>query len=439
MDIIALYYSFILAYYLRFSMNIFPAVRGIPAIEQYQRAMPVVILVFIGVFNWAGLYDSHKMVYKTDEFIGTLRSVLVGILLIIAGTFLYREYSYSRLVIIYATILAVILVYSSHLLGRYLRSKLLYGGGKMGVLIVGGNKSRERLKKNIGRSGRFYVRHIPDFDLTKIASIMKDGSIGDVVLTDPDAEREKILELINLCEDNEIDFKMVPDMIELKMGEMRFDSYFGMPVMSLKHPLLEPSNYYFKRISDIIASMTILVIASPFLIFLFILIKIDSPGPVFYSHLRKGFKGREFPFYKLRSMVTDADAQLKNLMKYNERSGAAFKMKCDPRVTRVGNFIRKYSIDEIPQLFNVLKGDMSLVGPRPQVLWEASFYDDEAKRRLNILPGVTGLWQVSGRSDLSYEEMIRLDLYYLENWTPGLDLKILIKTVGVVALKKGAC
>jgi lipopolysaccharide/colanic/teichoic acid biosynthesis glycosyltransferase len=126
-------------------------------------------------------------------------------------------------------------------------------------------------------------------------------------------------------------------------------------------------------------------------------------------------------------------------MKDNERSGSAFKIKDDPRITYIGKFIRKYSVDEIPQLFNVLKGDMSLIGPRPQVLWETEEYDETAKRRLSILPGVTGLWQVSGRSDLSFEEMIQLDIYYLENWTLGFDLKILLRTIPVVILKKGAC
>ncbi len=137
-------------------------------------------------------------------------------------------------------------------------------------------------------------------------------------------------------------------------------------------------------------------------------------------------------------MVNDADMRLKDIIKHSERIGPVFKMRKDPRVTRAGKFLRKYSIDEIPQLFNVLKGDMSLVGPRPQVLWETAVYNEEAKRRLNILPGITGLWQISGRSDLSYEEMIRLDLYYLENWTPGFDIKILIKTLPVVLLRKGA-
>jgi exopolysaccharide biosynthesis polyprenyl glycosylphosphotransferase len=292
--------------------------------------------------------------------------------------------------------------------------------------------------KNISKRKEFNVSFSPAMDLEQIRGCIAGRNIREVVLAESNVDREKVMKLINFCEVSDIDFKMVPDMLELKMGEMNFDSYFGIPVLELKHPLFELSNYYFKRIFDILGSMLIFLVLMPFLIFLVICIKIDSSGPVIYSHMRKGFKGKAFRFFKFRSMVSDADLKLQEVIKYNERGGPVFKMKADPRITRIGKFIRKYSIDEIPQLFNVLKGNMSLVGPRPQVLWEAAIYDDIAKRRLNILPGITGLWQVSGRSDLSFEEMINLDLYYLENWSPGLDIKILLKTVSVVVLKKGA-
>ncbi|NLB34479.1 MAG: sugar transferase [Elusimicrobia bacterium] len=438
-DILAVYFSFMLAYSFRFQYEIFSLTKGIPPIEQYRRAMPVVIIVYLACLSWTKIYNTHRIIYKTDEFLGVVRAVLFSTLLITAATFLYREYSYSRLVLIYSAIFSVIFLYASHMIFRFLRSKFLYGGGKMGILLVGSSKVKERLKKNIARSGRFNVLHLSSFDTKKIKEIASRENLEEIVLTDTDVESTEIMKVINFCEDRGLDFKMVPDMIELKMGELDYETYFGIPALSLKHPLQEPSNYYFKRISDIVVSMLVLMIFSPFLIFLYIAIWLDSPGAPIYSHLRRGFKGRDFKFYKFRSMVVDADDRLESLMKYNERSGAAFKMREDPRITRVGSFIRKYSIDEIPQLFNVLKGDMSLVGPRPQVLWEAAAYDEVAKRRLNTLPGVTGLWQVSGRSDLTYEEMIELDIYYLENWSLGLDIKILIRTVSAVVLKKGAC
>jgi lipopolysaccharide/colanic/teichoic acid biosynthesis glycosyltransferase len=150
-----------------------------------------------------------------------------------------------------------------------------------------------------------------------------------------------------------------------------------------------------------------------------------------------GKGGKEFSFLKFRTMILGADDMLEKLKPLSEREGPVFKMKNDPRITRVGKFLRKYSLDELPQLFNVLRGDMSLVGPRPQVLWEAAYYDEWAKRRLQVMPGITGLWQVSGRTALSYDEMIRLDLYYIENWSFELDLKILLQTFLVIIRGEG--
>jgi len=440
LDGAAVYVSFLAAYWFRFNVRIIPVTKGVPLLRNYVDVLPVVVLIFLGVFKWSRFYERNKILYRTDEFINVLKACFAAILITTAATFIYREYSYSRAVIGYAFLFNVLFVYSLHRILRNLRVKVLVKyTGKEGILVVGGERVRERLVRNISKRKEFKVFFTSSINLNNIKKYLKNNKINEIVLADSDYNREEVLKLINYCEQNDIEFKMVPDMLELKMGEMSFDSYFGIPVLHLRHPLFEASNYYFKRTLDIIMAMAALLVSAPFLIFITIAIKIDSKGPVIYSHLRKGYRGRCFPFFKFRSMVEDADRQLKDLLAFNEREGLAFKMKNDPRVTKVGRFIRKYSLDEIPQLFNVLRGDMSLVGPRPQVLWEAEYYDEEARRRLNILPGITGLWQISGRSDLSYEEMINLDLYYLENWTPGLDIKILLKTIPVVVLKKGAC
>jgi exopolysaccharide biosynthesis polyprenyl glycosylphosphotransferase len=439
LDVIIVSVSFLLSYWVRFNISIIPAIKGVPSISEYVRVLPVVILVFIAVFKWCRFYEEHKIVYKTDEFLNIIKAVIIATVLIIAATFVYREYSYSRLVIVFSYMFNVLFLFLSHRLLRFFKIKLLVPvSGKIGILVIGGQKVRKALLKNISKHREFNVFFIPDVNLNTIKEYIYNKSVQEVIVADSSIDRKIILKLINFCEKMDIEFKMIPDMLELKMGEMTYDNYFGIPVLQLKHPLFEPSNYYFKRTFDIVLSMSTLVALAPALLFITLIVKIDSLGPAFYSQLRKGFKGIHFKFYKFRSMVNDADKRLKELINNNERGGPVFKMKNDPRVTKIGKFIRKYSIDEVPQLFNVLKGDMSLVGPRPQVLWEAEAYDEEAKRRLNVLPGVTGLWQVSGRSDLSYEEMIRLDLYYLENWSPGFDLKILCKTIPVVLLRKGA-
>lgn len=194
-----------------------------------------------------------------------------------------------------------------------------------------------------------------------------------------------------------------------------------------------------KRSIDIIGSLIGLIILSPIFILIAILIKIEDPnGPIFFKQVRVGKEETEFQMYKFRSMVSDAEERLKDLLTLNEVSGAMFKMKEDPRITRIGKFIRKTSIDELPQLWNVLKGDMSLVGPRPPLLREVVEYSSYDRQRLLVIPGCTGLWQVSGRSNLNFDQMVMLDLKYIENRTFWIDLKIIFKTVLMIIGSKDA-
>ncbi|WP_368646402.1 sugar transferase [Alkalibacterium putridalgicola] len=188
-----------------------------------------------------------------------------------------------------------------------------------------------------------------------------------------------------------------------------------------------------KRFLDIILAITILIILSPLFIVIAVLIKLDDPyGKVFFKQIRVGKDLEEFEMYKFRSMYSDAEDRLATLLKHNEIDGAMFKMQGDPRVTRIGSFIRKYSIDELPQLVNVLTGEMSLIGPRPPLVREVQEYTSYDKKRLNVIPGISGLWQVSGRNSLSFKEMVELDLEYINNLSLMLDITIILKTVVVV-------
>jgi exopolysaccharide biosynthesis polyprenyl glycosylphosphotransferase len=182
----------------------------------------------------------------------------------------------------------------------------------------------------------------------------------------------------------------------------------------------------------------LVILLSPLLLGIAAWITLDSRGPVLFRQTRAGIGGRPFTVYKFRTMVVDAEARLDALREQNESDGLLFKMRNDPRITRSGRFLRKYSLDELPQLFNVLRGDMALVGPRPPLMSEVEAYGDDVRRRLLVRPGITGLWQVSGRSDLSWEESVRLDLYYVENWSPALDASILWKTFFAVVRGGGA-
>jgi exopolysaccharide biosynthesis polyprenyl glycosylphosphotransferase len=206
-----------------------------------------------------------------------------------------------------------------------------------------------------------------------------------------------------------------------------------------KIPLVKVRYAFWKRILDVLGSSALLLALSPLFLLIAFLVKVSSPGPIIYQQTRIGRGGKPFPFYKFRSMYADADKRLEELLKgYNEKEGPIFKMKRDPRVTPVGRWLRKYSLDELPQLFNVLKGEMSLVGPRPPLPREVEQYDERAFRRLSVTPGMTCLWQICGRSDTTFEEWLELDLFYIEHMSFWLDLKILLKTPTAVLRGEGA-
>jgi exopolysaccharide biosynthesis polyprenyl glycosylphosphotransferase len=212
----------------------------------------------------------------------------------------------------------------------------------------------------------------------------------------------------------------------------------GMPLISLKGVSFTPWNMALKRSFDIAVASFVTLLGLPAWLTLAGLVKVTSPGPVFYRQERVGKGGETFKMYKFRTMVVDADKRMAELREQNEADGPIFKIKHDPRVTSVGRWMRKFSLDEFPQLLNVLKGEMSLVGPRPPLPSEADAYTERHWRRLEVLPGMTGLWQVSGRSDLTFEEMIRLDLYYIQNWSVRFDVTMLLRTVPAVLVSKGA-
>ncbi len=212
----------------------------------------------------------------------------------------------------------------------------------------------------------------------------------------------------------------------------------GLPLIHVKIPSFSGGTYLFKRVLDVCSSAFALLVFSPIFLAIALAIRLDSPGPVFFGQSRVGRDGREFKVWKFRSMAVDAEERLAELKAANEGSGLLFKMKDDPRVTRVGKFIRKYSLDELPQFWNVLLGDMSVVGPRPPLPSEVTAYDGTIFRRLYIKPGITGPWQVGGRSDLSWEESVRLDLRYVENWSVLDDIIIMWRTVKVMVKPSGA-
>jgi exopolysaccharide biosynthesis polyprenyl glycosylphosphotransferase len=271
-----------------------------------------------------------------------------------------------------------------------------------------------------------------------LAAILEDEAIDEVIITLPWQYHRKIVSLMAQCERKDVRARVVPDLFQMTLNRMQIEDVAGVPMIGIRETGIGGLNQLIKRSIDVIFSATALVIGAPLMGLIALMIKMESPGPVLFRQERVGKNGLLFELYKFRSMVDGAEQRQAELEALNEADGPLFKIKADPRLTRLGKWLRRLSLDELPQFYNVLRGDMSLIGPRPPIPAEVEQYQEWHKRRLEVSPGITGLWQVSGRSELTFDEMALLDIYYIENWSLGLDTKILWQTVPRVLFGSGA-
>lgn len=309
----------------------------------------------------------------------------------------------------------------------------------LGYEVVGFIDDSQKDKRHSIGGVKIYGR------IAQIDRYVKSGDIQDVVIALPGIDKERLSRLINKLQHKVKNVLFIPDVAGLAVigTELRHFFHDQLLAVEIKNNLAKPFNYFAKRMFDYIVGITLLIILGMPLAVISVMIRLTSPGPAIFKHRRMGRDGRSFHCYKFRTMYKDSEERL---MKILEKDPGArdewensWKLKHDPRITQIGNFLRKTSLDELPQIFNVLKGEMSLVGPRPVVQDEITkYYKDAAKLCFSVLPGITGLWQVSGRSDTSYEHRISLDSWYVRNWNLWLDIVIIIKTVGVVLKKEGA-
>jgi exopolysaccharide biosynthesis polyprenyl glycosylphosphotransferase len=273
-------------------------------------------------------------------------------------------------------------------------------------------------------------------DLAPVLETHPDLHTVFIVL--PGEMHQEILSLLRICQAYEVQAQVVPDLLQISLNRVEFNNMAGIPMLSARDVGFSRSEHTLKRALDL---GVIAVGAIPALVAMGLIalaIKLDSPGPILYAGERIGRHGRPFRMYKFRSMVDGAEQQKEDLLHLNEADGPIFKIKDDPRLTRVGRFIRRLSLDELPQLYNVLMGQMSLVGPRPPLPEEVAQYKGWHRQRLSVIGGITGLWQVSGRSDLTFDELCLLDIYYIENWSLALDVRILLQTVPYSLFGRGA-
>jgi exopolysaccharide biosynthesis polyprenyl glycosylphosphotransferase len=290
-----------------------------------------------------------------------------------------------------------------------------------------------------GRHGASYVEDVHVVgDLDAVPALARSGQF-DVVSVGraPGWTATRLRRLAWELEETGVALAVDPGLMEVTGPRLHVASVDGLALLRLSHPTFDGLPWLLKGAVDRVGALVGLVVLAPLLLVIAVAVKLDG-GPVFFRQRRVGVGGREFRMVKFRSMVIDAEARLAALRAADEGNGVLFKMRRDPRVTRVGAVLRRYSLDELPQLFNVLTGAMSLVGPRPPLPREVAGYAHDARRRLLVKPGMTGLWQVSGRSDLSWEETVRLDLRYVENWSMALDAQILVRTVRALVRGEGA-
>jgi len=273
----------------------------------------------------------------------------------------------------------------------------------------------------------------------QISKVLRNNVVEDVVVAVPRSMLGDVESIIDACQEEGVRLRFMADIYTFQAANVRVSTVSGIPLLTFE-PVNEENNALIaKRIFDVLVT----TLAMPFVLLVFVLvaaaIRIDSKGPIFFNQVRVGQHKRKFKMHKFRSMVEDAEKQLQQVECLNEASGPIFKIKDDPRMTRVGRFIRRTSIDELPQLINVFKGEMSLVGPRPMSVRDVNLFDKGAQRkRFSVRPGITCIWQISGRSELTFDEWLEMDLQYIDSWSFGLDLKILLRTIPVVLGRKGA-
>ncbi|MDD2647124.1 MAG: sugar transferase [Patescibacteria group bacterium] len=431
----------LLAYFLRFNAlaQLRPIIFELP-FWHYLGIILLVALFSIIVFAFNGLYRIGRQRFSR-ELAKIFFGVTTAVMLIVLFVFFQRTLFSSRFIVLMGWLLAIILV----ALGRFfihLARLNIYklGRGLEPTVIVGdGPFARDILDQLIKERGFGYRIIDNSKSVDEFITRWQDRAqeIRVVILGDVTTTNQEIYRLVNFCNEHQIVFKYVVDSYGALLTNIKSETIAGVPVIEIKRTALDGWGRIIKRFFDIIISFLALIILSPLFLIIAVIIKLDSPGPIFVKLKRVGCRNQCFPVYKFRSMVIGAEKMKEDLMSYNERGdGPLFKMQNDPRVTRFGKFIRKTSLDELPQLYNVLIGQMSLVGPRPHEPQEVERYKSNHKQLLTIKPGITGLAQISGRSNLTFDDEANLDIYYIENWSLGYDGQILIKTLPVVLSKK---
>lgn len=431
------------AYFLRVSSlvaGIRPVLFNIP-LGQFFSLVAALAVFFIIIFALSGLYLIKRSTPIFQELTKITIAVSASMALLIIFMFFNREWFDSRFILLAAWILAIFFISLGRIMMRIFRIFLLYKKqiGLENLLILGQGERTKIIKKQIIQNKKLGLNLIDVLstpELNPIKSLHNSKNLQLILVAEDNFDRKEIMRVVNFCEEAGIQFSYIPDMFGSIVAEMSFDILEGIPVVSVKPSSLDGWAILLKRFIDIIGASLILVILSPIFLILPFAIKWETKGSMLVK-LKRVSSGKEFSLYKFRSMINNAEALKPQLASLNEREdGPLFKVSNDPRITKVGKYMRARRFDELPQLFNVLRGHISLVGPRPHEPKEIEQYEDYHKKVLVIKSGITGMAQVSGASELSFDEEVRLDRHYIENWSLKKDIVILIKTLKLLLFDK---
>ncbi len=461
-DLILINLAFVTAYIARYVGQWFLSVTYLVPYQAYWDQQLVLTVLLALTFRYTGVWRRRRGELWLDEVARIVTATAAGIMLMMAVTFFFQPSPFSRLLLFWALLFIVLFISLARLLRRVILSMLYRRGiGVDRAVVVGvGETGRSVIRTLLARPDLGFgvlgyldtggdednvgLGRIPRLgDLRMLETVLRaDKPLNTVFVALPGTMQAELLTILQLCQQHNVRALVVPDLLQLSLNRVEFSNMAGMPVLGMRDIAafghISRAGQALKRALDLVV---ITVLAVPTLLvmaFVAVAVKLDSPGPVFYTSPRVGRDGRVFKMYKFRSMVADADDQKESLRELNEADGPLFKIKDDPRQTRTGRLIRRLSLDELPQVYNVLRGEMSLVGPRPPLPEEVAHYQAWHHQRLAVVGGMTGLWQVSGRSDLSFDELCLLDIYYIENWTVGLDVRILLQTIPHLLSRKGA-
>lgn len=454
-DILTVIVGFILSFYIR-QMFRFLVPFGIPvSLSEHAILLVIIPLIWWVLLNMQNAYTWQRFTSLQLEYLRVFRTTFLGVLILTAIVFIFRVRSLPRsLIALFAVVSFSLLILEKTLLFYTIGEMRRQGRNRKKALVIGTGELARKFVETTEKYPEWGLRVIgflmdkPE-DVEKeehvlgsyndLLTILHEQTVEEVVLALPSEDLNMAREILTLCEREGVQVRLVSDFFRTMIAKLHVTEIHGMPILTFSTSPTKEWQQFIKRGMDVVISGTALITLSPLFLAIAAAIKLTSPGPVFYEWNVIGFSKEKFRGYKFRSMVKDADKLKEKLLDQNEMSGPVFKVKKDPRITTVGRFLRKLSLDELPQLWSVLKGDMSLVGPRPCLQTELPHFESWQRRKFSVKPGLTCLWQVSGRNEIQdFSEWAKLDLEYIDNWSLWLDFKILLKTVPAALLGKGA-